>query len=166
MPLDNDMACFGGREWLGLPKKIATINFEKNYDIILGSVERKGVEFAKIKGDLSSNLNNSESEEIISKYLTKKGFICYNFKNLPDMDGINHWFPYKMRVKAKLDELKFGNGELLLSESKHDAWSDIKVEEILGGVYMHGNINLNPPNFFKEIDEETYRPHAFIGWDF
>ena len=52
MPVDNDMAMVLGREFLGYPKKIGNIHFEKNKNEVNGWVERNGIQSGRVISDL------------------------------------------------------------------------------------------------------------------
>ena len=65
MPVTDDMALIGGREYFGFPKKIGTLSLTKNGVKTGGWTERHDIRFMEIKADLTGRLNDPDAMESI-----------------------------------------------------------------------------------------------------
>ena len=74
MPVTNDMAMAGGREIWGYLKKLANIEIQREGDRLEGSTERHGIQFMKVKANLTGKINdNSATDELLSLGLNREG---------------------------------------------------------------------------------------------
>lgn len=167
MPVDNDMAMVLGREFLGYPKKIGNIHFEKNKNDIKGWVERNGVRFVEIEAKIGIKIPEKQA---IKHGLgaNKSESFGYNFKQFIHPNSKE--FDYKPRlVKEPLGfdrkELRNAKATIKFQSSKDDPWAEVEVVKIIGAFYQIGTTSMFPGEFVAEVEHKDFFPYAFLKWD-
>jgi acetoacetate decarboxylase len=174
MPVTDDMAMAGGREIWGYPKKMANISLKREGDAVEGATERHGIQFMKIKAELTGNINeNSAMDELLSLGFNPQGeysATAFNFIHSPSpIEGeAFHHSPRLIQGETifRPKTFIFGEAEVELTPSEHDPWYDVPVKRILGGFYSVGdNSMLTPGKMLANVDPIKFAPYAFLKWE-
>jgi len=153
MPMSTDSAVIFGRELYGEPKKVADIQVRRNGDNIVGTVQRYGITYIELQGDVveaGEPGDSGESSRFYFKYMPAPD--GNGFDNDPVLVRVRH--TGKTRLVERLD------GEVLLRESAHDPVADIPMRKLLsmsyaeGDTYTHGEI-------LTRIPGEPFLPFMF-----
>lgn len=145
MPVDDDMAMVGGREFYGYPKKMAQrISLDRSGDSVVGSVIRKGAEIIRIECDLGPDASDDAFEDLAYPAEDWNGIkcqkvVCFLFKYFPSPSGDT--FDYLPRLIREpvlfrpLGKLKAGIGKLSLGCTAYDPLGVIPVNSISAMTY-------------------------------
>lgn len=173
MPVTNDMAMAGGREFYGFPKKIADIHIARDKETVSGWTERHGVRFMEIRAKLTGTFNDAEAEEkFIGRSETNeddsiKG-LSYVYRPFPppqaELLDYNPWL-IKVETVLKPKEMQFGEAEIILAESAYDPWAEVEVVKALGAVYTVGDNSMLQGKAVVGVDPMQFAPYAFLRWD-
>lgn len=159
MPVDAEARMHNGRNIYGFPKKMAIIHLERKDQEIFGWAERGGIRFVEIKAELSGTLPE----------LPKLG-PTFLFKAMPAVDITPGFdgpvFLIRQQTEIEMKKLEIGSAEVILRESKHDPWAEIKVEKVIVAYYLVSNNRMQPGKVVAEVDPEAYLPHSFVNTDF
>lgn len=172
MPVTNDMAMAGGREVYGYPKKIASIELNRDGQDVEGWAERHGVRFFDVRAKLSGRFNQEGAQDVFSEILTQVSdsvIVAFNFKHFPAPEGGAFDFsPRLVREEVELRPhlIEGGEAEVVLNHSDRDPWSEVEVVKVLGAIYTHGNNTMRRGKVVAEVDPIAFAPYAFLKWDF
>lgn len=129
---DNDAAIAAGRDLWGYPKKYAEISLQRDGDVVIGAVTRRGTEILKITCDLSSAVD-------LPEVVTAPHF---NTHIQPGPDGkvlsrrvIERDTSPDFQLKLKAT----GTATVKLKGRPSDPLHELTPSEILGGVYTVGD---------------------------
>jgi acetoacetate decarboxylase len=171
MPVTNDMAMAGGREIYGYPKKIASIELNREGQDVAGWAERHEVRFLDVRAKLNGKFNTEGAQNIFSELLSSRGdsvVVTFNFKHFPAPEG--GAFDYSPRLVR--EEVEFrpyliegGEAEIILNHSPHDPWAEVEVVKTLGAIYTQGNNTMRKGKVVAEVDPIAFAPFAFLKWD-
>ena len=139
----SDKAFAAGREIWGFPKKMASFNFEKRENSVIGIVERHNKQILKISGEIQDELIVKQMESVMGSFgevavLTLKQFIDANCKE--------YILQQIIRTNMSMEPIKLSslsNIKITAEESKADPIYKILPDKIVGGIY--GNFNLFLP---------------------
>lgn len=145
MPVDDDMAMIGGREYYGYPKKMAErISLERNGDYVVGCVIRKGTEIIRIECQLEKDTpddlfgNLAYPTEDWDEIKCQK-FVSFLFKHFPSPSGDSFdYFPRLIREPAlfrPLGKSRAGTGKITLGCTAYDPLGVIPVNSISNITY-------------------------------
>ncbi|MHA1803927.1 MAG: acetoacetate decarboxylase family protein [Promethearchaeota archaeon] len=171
MPVDNDIALILGRETFGYPKKLATMHLKKEGDNVEGWFERHGIRVFEGRARLTNKPNTTDALKILMELglnPSKPSSTVYNFKFFAAPDLINlDYNPRLMReeITMKPSMMKIGEGTVKLNFSEKDPWSEVEVVRELGALYLVSDNSMRPGTIVAEIDQETFRPYAYIKID-
>jgi acetoacetate decarboxylase len=171
MPVTNDMAMVGGREFYGFPKKIADIHFQKNGDSMEGWTERRGVRYMEIRAKLTGKCNDPEAEKRLTSQIKEDGSLTglsYTYRFYPTpQGGPMEYNPWLIRQETVLrpKTIQFGEGEIILKHSDYDPWAEVEIVKMLGAVYMVGDNSMQPGKAVAGVDPMQFAPYAFIKMD-
>jgi acetoacetate decarboxylase len=170
MPVTEDIAMAGGREFFGYPKKIAEINYEREGMKIQGSVKRHGIRFFESEIDLENDSNEDRAGEILlSLQSNPKGIPSYNFmhsyhpgtgKVSKPLYLVEHYI--ESRNQQTFD---YGSGKVTFNRSTHDPWIEVEIETMLGGFYTVQDSIMRKGKILEEVDPDDYAPYAYKIWD-
>jgi acetoacetate decarboxylase len=173
MPVTNDMAMAGGREFYGFPKKMAEIQLTKGKGIVGGWTERHGVRFMEIRAKLSGTFNNAEAEKKLvgrsqpAEDGSIKG-VSYLYRPFPtpqaELLDYNPWL-IKQETVLRPKEIQFGEAEVILKHSAYDPWAEVEVVKTLGAVYTVGDNSMLRVKAAVGVDPLKFAPYAFLRWD-
>ena len=172
MPVTDDMAMAGGREIWGYPKKLANIAFKREGDSIEGWTERHGIQFMKVKGNLTGKINdNSAMDELLALGVNPEreySGLAFNFKHSPSPVA-GETFDYPPRLiqgETVFKTFNFAEVEIELTPSEFDPWHELPVDRMLGGFYSVGdNSMLNDGKVLAEVEPIEFAPYAFLKWE-
>jgi acetoacetate decarboxylase len=173
MPVTNDMAMAGGREFFGFPKKIAEIYFKRNRNSVEGWTERRGIRFMEVRAKLTGKFNDPAAQEVLmaSANLGADGSIrgiSYNFKHFPAPEGgAFDYNPRLVRQETFLrpKEMLLGEAEVILNHSDYDPWAEVEVVKVLGAFFSVGDNTMLPGKTVAEVGFLEFAPYAFLKWD-
>lgn len=171
MPVDNDIAMAGGREFYGYPKKIGQLQFNRSGDKFEGWTERRGTRFLEIKAKLKNTIKEEEARVILDRIGFKENvLVTYNFKHFPAPDDT--LFDYNPRlirqeIEFRPDSIEIAEDdfEIKLKSSTYDPWGEIEVIKKLGAFYTIGNNSMRKGSVVAEAKPTTFAPYAFLKWD-
>lgn len=172
MPVTNDIAMAGGREFFGFPKKIADVQLNRKGDTLEGWTERRGIRFMEIRAKMTGKLNVEDAQEaLMSGGMNPDGSIegvSYNFKHFPAPEGMG--FDYNPRLVKQITtmrpkEVKIGEAEIVLQPSDYDPWAEVEIVRVLGAVYIVGDNSMKSGAVVAEMDPMEFAPYAFLKWD-
>jgi acetoacetate decarboxylase len=139
MPVTDDMAMIGGREYYGYPKKIADeITLDRDGGHIVGRIVRKGTELLRIEAELTDNTNPSDvglavTEDLDGKTAVKA--VSFLFKFFPSATTLGFEHPPRLIRQVSLltprGPLDTGAGKVELASTPFDPLGEIPVVELL-----------------------------------
>jgi hypothetical protein len=171
MPITDEVAMFGGRD-VGFPKKMAKIGFKEDpkSHVITGTIERHGVQFAKIALALGkAPVASSPLAARISEYFSPKGnnnvyniFCPYSAQfRKEDAKGLL----LRQKIKGLPETTTACEGSIDIKPSKYDPWAELKVVRPLGGVYFVGKMAMGAIDIEREIGLMDLYPLYFKFYD-
>ena len=159
MPIDNEARNYNGRDIFGFPKKMANIHYEKNGNRLHGWVERNGVRFLEIKGELSGTMPE----------LPPSG-PTYLFKGMPRIDlqpGFDGpVFLAEQKTEIDLVELEIGSAQVTFQPSETDPWHELDGLSVIMAFHIVSHNTMLPGKLLQEVDQEAFLPHYFKMTDF
>jgi len=60
---------------------------------------------------------------------------------------------------------EFGEANVVLTPADNDPWSEVQVEQVLGGLYLQSDMYPAPAKVVAEVDPEEFLPYAFAKYD-
>jgi len=173
MPVTNDMAMAGGREFFGFPKKIAEIYFKRDGHSVEGWTERRGIRLMEVRAKLTGKFNDPAAQEILmaTANIAPDGSmrgISYNFKHFPAPEGgAFDYNPRLVRQETVLrpKEMLLGEAEVILNHSDYDPWAEVEVVKVLGAFFSVGDNTMLPGKTVAEVGFLEFAPYAFLKWD-
>lgn len=167
MPITDGIGMALGREFCGLPKKMADIDFKKDNTFIEGTVGRHGIDFFNVKANLNSKLNDENAEKILAENYGK-GLPMFNIKYSKAIDGSGFDLkPTLVKQSINMDTtvLQAGEVEITLKDSPHDPWAELEVVKMLGGIYTVSTNVLLKGTILEEINPMSFIPYSYLRWD-
>jgi acetoacetate decarboxylase len=137
MPVDDDTALIGGREYFGFPKKMAEeIRLQRRGHTIAGQVVRKGVEILRIELEPDADAALGDFAALAPPQIDRAGHPClqldsYLFKFFPSADGRK--FDYLPRLIRQTTVfrphpgLRRGTGRVMVASSERDPLGELPV---------------------------------------
>ena len=176
MPVDDDMAMIGGREYYGYPKKMAErISLERNGDQVVGYVSRKGTEIIRIECQLDQNAPADLFENLAYPAEDWDGikcqkFVSFLFKYFPSPSGDSFdYFPRLIREAVlfrPIGELRAGTGRVSLGCTDYDPLGVIPVNSISNIAYGVFHNTMLPGRIVGRVwNPLRFSKHAFFKVD-
>jgi acetoacetate decarboxylase len=171
MPVTNDMAMAGGREYFGYPKKMAQIEMRREGDQARGWVERRGCRFVEIRATLNGRFNEPEAQQVQPLQIDETGAIhgfAYTYRFFPKPDGGPlDYNPWLMRQETLLrpKQIQLGEAEVIFQPSAYDPWAEVEVVKMLGAIYMIGDNSMLGGQALSAVDPMRFAPYAFSRTD-
>jgi acetoacetate decarboxylase len=176
MPVDDDMAMVGGRELLGIPKKMADkITLEKVDNRVAGRVIRKKEEILRIDCELMKELPPNFLDDSWVQTKDWDGTPCYRqvvlgYKYFPSPGGTGFDYlprlirgPVLMRKKGEVLE---GRGEVKVYSSAVDPLGAIPVREVRHIIYGKWHNTMLPGKVIgRAWNPLRFLKHAFFKYD-
>lgn len=171
----KDMAMAAGREFLGFPKKLSTIFFNRDGKQFEGWSERHGTRTIEVKANFGGKFNDPETGKIlvdvglIPSKLKNPAAATFNFKFFPAPEGIG--YDYRPRLVKQVTNFRPNKMEIgetvkfVLKSSNHDPWGEIEVVRPLGAIYQFGNNSMQRGEVVSEVDADVFAPYSFLKWD-
>jgi acetoacetate decarboxylase len=175
MPVDDDNALIGGREFYGFPKKLGEITLERKGGVVSGRVVRRGAEILRIESTPTSAAEPKDLEHFGIAGVDAGRPCCnltsFNFKYFPTADGKG--FDYAPRLIAQTTVFRprpgvlKGPARVTVSSTAYDPLGDVPVVgEPL--VCIHGtwdNTMLPGRVVARAWNVLRFLPHAFFKVD-
>ena len=152
MPMSTDIAVIFGRELYGEPKKLAHIALERDGKKLVGTVERYGITYIELQGEMTTREEGGEQESD-----------HFYYKYMPGPDGKGFDFdPLLIHVhhRGKFTHIESGSGQILFRESVHDPVIDLPVLDTMGGTYVEGD-TFTSARTLCSVDRDAFLPYAF-----
>jgi acetoacetate decarboxylase len=152
MPMSTDAAIIFGRELFGEPKKQATTTLERRGNRIRARCVRYGKPILAI----DATMENKEN-------VTEGGFVNFHYKFLPSADGRGlQWDPALVMATfaTKVTHYESGKAKLTLGSTIHDPLAEIEVVEILGAIYVEGDID-SRCRTLATVKAQEFLPYAY-----
>jgi acetoacetate decarboxylase len=172
MPVTDDTALIGGREYFGYPKKMALVSINKNVSESGGWTERHGIRFMQIKAAMTGKINHPDSMETILGLYKKKAdaqaLTIFNFKYFPSAELTGFDFNPKLIKEEVLFRHKTFEpceGEIIFNKSECDPWYEVEVVKVLGAFYTIGDNTMLKGSYVSEADPLKFFPFAFMKID-
>jgi acetoacetate decarboxylase len=176
MPVDDDMAMIGGREFLGYPKKMAErIALEREGDHVVGSVTRRGTEILRIECDLEGPLSPRDVDGLGKAVTDDEGraahrVVSFLYKYFPGPDGRGmDYVPRLIRQPTLLRPrpgARRGQGSVMLRSSVRDPLGEVPVGKVTDTYYgVFDNTMLPGEVVGRAWNLLRFAPHAFFKMD-
>jgi acetoacetate decarboxylase len=175
MPVDDDMAMIGGREYYGYPKKIAeSITLESTGDLVTGSVVRKGTEILRIECELAGEGGEALLEEFAEPVVDWDGVDCYKmvvlqFKFFPGPGGNFDYLPRLIREPVLFrpkGAIRQGSGRVILRSTPADPLAEIPVGEVVSMFHGRWHNTMLPGRVAGRVwNPMRFARHAFFKAD-
>lgn len=174
MTLNTDMGTLLGRELMGYPKKVGTVDHYYKGDRYVAFSARHGIPYATMEGILDGTPNDpaflEELGKINASFPDRPGFgINWTFNWAPCADKLFAFGPLLVEgIKSKHDigiPARVGKGNVQLIWSDDDPWADFEVVRVLGAVLSTVESRLYSEAKTYPVDPEAFKPYAFFGWD-
>lgn len=173
MPINDGQGLTAGREFFGIPKKLAEVGFQSNGNKIEGWAKRHGHRFFQIKLDLDQPPQDPRIKEL-NPWLAESGdrpgqpLNLFSFKAFSSPDWAGFDYPPRLIQHALFGEharMKFCRAEIGLGDSPFDPWSEVEIKEILGAVYTRGRTTMGPGEVKAEVDPLQFAPYYMGRFD-
>ncbi len=132
MWMPGEFVCIKGRERFGEPKKQAIVHFDVEDGKFDVSVERHGIKFIEIKGEITGESQGPQE--------FKENFFCY--KALPNISGEEGFdgdvILTQLNWERNYTDLKACEGEITFNESPNDPMIDVPVKKLVSLEYAEG----------------------------
>lgn len=160
MPIDDEARMHNGRDIYGFPKKLAHIILKRDGNSVEGYIDRFGHRFITLRAELTDKLDQ----------LPIKVGPSYLFKYSPAAD-LSRGFDgavYLVRQQTEINMKSFemGSGEVVLEDSPHDPWAEIKVKNVIAAYYLVSTNRMFPGKIVGEADPVAFLPYSFLKTDF
>jgi acetoacetate decarboxylase len=158
MPEDDDHAVFSGREFLGFPKKMATLDFSSDETTVSGWVERHGIRIFELAATKTDAEDFGETEEIVRElYPDTEGMDNVAFiirgSQTPGAMAVD----YPPQLIRQVTQFRPYHMEICEVEvtvrpsSKEPWWEMLKPTRVLGALYTKGNNEMLGPKVIAEV---------------
>lgn len=171
MPVTNDMAMIGGREFYGYPKKMADISFDVQGDAARGWVSRHGIRYAEIRAKLTGKFNLPEAESKMQRQINDDGSltgVSFTYRAYPKPGGgpldYNPWL-HRQETMLRPKSIRYGEAEVLFQPSPYDPWSEVEVVKMLGAIHVVGDNSMLGATALAAVDPLQFAPYAYIKYD-
>jgi acetoacetate decarboxylase len=168
MPENEDMPVFAGREMSGFPKKMATVELERDGDRVRGFAERRGIRIFEMDAAVSGAADFGEHEDLMKLLIPDPlSFDAMTFlvkAVMPPHDCA----PLLLRqvTEMRSTEAVRCDTKVTVRESPFDAaWGMLPVRRMIGSMYTRGNNMMLPSKPVATLDMKEYAPFMFIKWD-
>ena len=160
MPITSEPRMHNGRDIYGFPKKLASIDLQRDGNRVEGYAERLGKRFVTIKTDLMTKMDEPPMK-VGPTYLFK-------YSQAADLsrgfDG--PVLLVRQRTDIEYHTFEMGPGEIVLTDAPQDPWSEIEVKGVIASYYMVTTNRMQPGEVVGEADPEAFLPYAFLRTDF
>ncbi len=152
MPMSTDIAVIFGRELYGEPKKLARIALERDGQQLVGTVERHGITYIELRGEMTAQAEGGESES---------DHFYYKYMPSADGRGIDH-DPLLVHVhhRGNFAHTEQGSGRIIFRESAHDPVVDLPIVNTLEASYVEGE-TFTTAQTLCSVDTKAFLPYAF-----
>ena len=157
MPMTTEQSVIGGRETFGEPKKLGSVELDRQGDRVTGSFARMGTEIVNVSGRVTRQLDLPDPE-------TRTDFY---FKFLPSPDGKGFdsdpalVYCHRTEQTRKLEEV---TGEVLLRDSRFDPVADLPVRELVA-IHLADRSSVQRGEIHGTVPGEWIRPYVHQRYD-
>jgi acetoacetate decarboxylase len=157
MPMTTEQSVIGGRETFGEPKKLGSVELNRDGDQVTGTFARMGIEIVKVSGRIVGDLELPSTE-------TRTDFY---FKLLPSPDGKGFdsdpalVYCHRTEQTRRLEEV---SGEVVLKDSRFDPVADLPVRELLS-IQLAERSSVQRGEIHGTVPGEWLRPYVHQRYD-
>ncbi len=157
MPMTTEQSVIGGRETFGEPKKLGSVELNRDGDQVTGTFARMGTEIVNVSGKIVGDLELPSTE-------TRTDFY---FKLLPSPDGKGFdsdpalVYCHRTEQTRRLEEV---SGEVLLRDSRFDPVADLPVREVLS-IQLAERSSVQRGEIHGTVPGEWLRPYVHQRYD-
>lgn len=158
MPEDDDHAVFSGREFLGFPKKMATLDFTEDEKTVSGWVERHGIKVFELSATKTETEPSGEDEEIVREIYPdpeQMDAVSFIIRGTPTPGAMGVDYPPQLiRQLTEFRPYRTENCdvEVTVRPSENEPWWEmLKPVRVLGAMYTRGNNEMLPPKVVAEV---------------
>jgi acetoacetate decarboxylase len=171
MPITDEVAMFSGRD-VGFPKKMAKIGFEEDPKThkITGTIERYNQQFARIvltPGKVPASTSPLAAK--VPDYIPPKGttnvYNIFSPYSMPFRKEDAKGLLLRQKIKSFPESAQPCKGTIDLKTSKYDPWAELKVKQLLGGMFFVGKMTMGLIDIEREIDLQYIVPLYFKFYD-
>lgn len=157
MPMTTEQSVVGGRETFGEPKKLAKVVLDRDGNKLHGTVNRLGITFIELTGEVIEELEPPPERERIDFY----------FKFLPAPDGKGFDTEPALiycRRQESARKVERVEGEILLHESRFDPVADLPVRRIVE-MSLSERRSVQTGEIVSRVPSEWLVPYAHQRYD-
>jgi Acetoacetate decarboxylase len=156
----NDAALAAGRELVGAPKKLGRIELSINdYGLVVGTLDRGG-ELMRVEIAIASRLGLEQLDAfkaLIPRVDNTITFPLLSLRVLPPLpDGtpgiaqLILWYAKFIFIPRDNPQLWAGEARVKLDGTPFDPLDDIKITQVITGLYLEGDMELGITRMVKE----------------
>lgn len=173
MPVTDGQALSAGREFFGIAKKLARVEFKSKGSKLEGWSERLGHRFFGITLQLDQPAQNQHMERL-NPWKAPSGdepvhpLTMFNYKAFRSPDWMGFDYAPRLVKHDLLGEhkyLKFCRAEIELNDSPFDPWTEVEIMETLGAVCTRGQTIMGPGEVVAEADPMQFAPYYMGRFD-
>jgi len=172
MPEDDDHAVFSGREFLGFPKKMATLDFKEDEKTVSGWVERHGIRVFELSATKTDKEDFGDEEEAVREMFPdpdKMDAIAFIIRGsaTPGAMGLD----YPPQLIRQVTEFRpyhteICDVEVTVRPSPREPWWEmLKPVKVLGAMYTRGNNEMLPPKVVGTVDVQAFLQDMGYSYD-
>lgn len=152
MPMSTDIAVIFGRELYGEPKKLARIALTRDGQRLVGTVERHGITYIELQGEMTEQVEGREQES---------DHFYYKYMPSADGQGLDH-DPLLVHVhhRGSFSHVERGKGQIVFRESVHDPVIDLPIVSTAEAGYVEGE-TFTTARTLCSVDRDAFMPYAF-----
>ena len=157
MPMTTEQSVIGGRETFGEPKKLGSVDLDRDGDQVTGTFARMGTEFVRVSGTVTGELARPDTE-------TRTDFY-FKFLPAPDGKGFDSdpalVYCHRTEQTRKIEAV---DGSVLLSESRFDPVVDLPVRQVVD-ITLAERSSIQRGEIHGTVPGEWIRPYVHQRYD-
>ena len=158
MPEDDDHAVFSGREFLGFPKKMATLDFKEDAATVSGWVERHGIRVFEISATKTEAEDFGDAQGIIDELFPDPDAmdaVAFIIRGTPTPGAMGVDYPpqlIRQVTEFRAEHIEMCDVEVTVRPSEAEPWWEmLKPVRVLGAMFTRGNNEMLPPKVIAEV---------------
>jgi acetoacetate decarboxylase len=172
MPEDDDHAVFSGREFLGFPKKMATLDFTATAETVSGGVERHGIRVFELQATKTDRTDFGAAEEILRElYPDTEAMdaVAFIIKGSAKLGGFGFDYPpqlIRQVTQFRPYHTQICDVEVTVRASSYEPWWEmLKPVRVLGAMYTRGNNEMLPGRVVATVDAMAFMKDMGYSYD-
>ncbi len=172
MPEDDDHAVFSGREFLGFPKKMATLDFTATDTTVSGWVERHGIRVFELAATKTDRTDFGEADEIVRElYPDPTGMdgVAFIIRGSAKLGGFGLDYPpqlIRQVTQFRPYHTEVCDVEVTVRPSSAEPWWEmLKPVKVIGAMYTRGNNEMLPGEVIGTVDAMAFLKDMGYSYD-